>query len=177
LSVALVVIAQAARVFAQAPDVSGTWKLDAARSRVAPSAGLSGLIGSGAPETLHITRSANGTVIVESQINESHARVYAPGARTSTPVTVGPAGSITMTSRWDGGALISEGLRESASGPSTVVTEVKEAIAVSPDGGALTIEVSTRTADGGGSSKLIYTRITDVGPCQRWPTLCKSPSQ
>ena len=67
------------------PDVnmSGTWKLDAARSRVAASAGLAGLIGAGAPETLHITQPANGTVVIESQINESHSRVYRPGTRTS----------------------------------------------------------------------------------------------
>jgi hypothetical protein len=174
--VIVVAIAQVTRLVAQEPSMAGTWKLDAARSRVTASAGLAGLIGSGAPETLHITQPANGTVVVESQINQSHARLYTPGARTSTPVTVGPAGTVTMTSRWQGRALISEGERESASGPSTSVSEVKETLALSPDGRVLTIEVTTKTGGETSASTLVYTRLTDVGPCHSWPTPCKPPS-
>ena len=155
---------------------AGTWKLDAARSRVAAGAGLGGLIGSGAPATLHITQPANGTVIVESQINESHSRVYTPGGRTSTPITVGPPGSITMTSRWNGDVLESEGTRESASGPSTVVTEVREVMRLDADGRSLIIEVTTKAGQETSSSTLVYTRTTDVGPCGSWPTPCKPPS-
>jgi hypothetical protein len=160
-------------VHAQAPDLSGTWRLDTARSRVAASAGLGGLIGAGAPETLHITRPANGTVILESQINESHTRVYTPGSKTSTPVTVGPPGSISMTTRWDGRTLVSEGTRESTSGPSKVVTDVKETFALSADGRVLTIEVATKTGEESHASTLVYTRATDVGSCKTWPTPCK----
>jgi outer membrane protein assembly factor BamB len=157
-------------------NFSGTWKLDAAQSRVTASAGLAGLIGAGAPETLHITQPANGTLIVESQINEGHSRIYAPGRKTSTPITVGPAGSITTTSRWEGRTLVSEGLRESTSGPSKVVSEVTEAFTLSGDGRVLTIEVSTKTAGDASASTLVYTRTTDVGPCRSWPTPCKPPS-
>jgi outer membrane protein assembly factor BamB len=160
----------------RARGFAGTWRLDAARSRVTPSAGLAGLIGSGVPQTLHITQPANGNVIVESQINESHARVYAPGAKTTTPVTVGPAGSISMTSRWNGDVLESEGTRESTSGPATVTTEVREMMRLSEDGRELAIEVSTTTAAGSNSSTLVYIRTTDVGPCGSWPTPCKPPS-
>ncbi len=162
-------------VFAQAPDFSGTWKLDPTRSRVTAAAALSGLIGSGAPPTLHITQPANGTLIVESQINESHTRVYIPGRKSATPVTVGPPGTITMTSRWESRTVVSEGTRESTSGPSTVVTDVKEVLALSADGQTLTIDVATSGAGEKHASTLVYTRTKDVGPCQSWPTACKTP--
>jgi hypothetical protein len=158
----------------QPPDFSGTWKLDANRSRVTASAALSGLIAAGAPETLHVTQPANGTLILESQINESHARLYIPGGRSSTPVFLGPAGSITMTSRWENGRLVSEGRRQSSSGTSTLVTEVKEVIALSADGQALTLEITTSGAEGKSTSTLTYSRTQDVGPCQSWPTPCKT---
>ena len=161
---------------ADATDLSGTWKLDSARSRVVASAGLAGLIGAGAPETLHITQPANGTVVIESQVNESHSRVYTPGSKTSTPVTVGPPGTITMTSRWEGRTLVSEGVRETRSGPATVVTEVREAITVSPDGRELTVDVTAGTKGETARSTFVYTRTTGVGPCQSWPTPCKPPS-
>ncbi len=46
---------------AQAPDFSGTWKLDETKSQVVATAGIIGLIPAGAPKTLHITQPANGT--------------------------------------------------------------------------------------------------------------------
>lgn len=169
---ALLLITQ---VVAQLPDFSGTWKLDTSRSRVAASSPLSGLIGAGAPETLHITQPENGAIVIESQINESHARIYAPGGTSKTPVYVGALGNITMTSRWEGAALVSEGSRESASGASTLVTEVKEVVALSADGRWLEIEIITTGAEGTTTTKAVYTRIEDVGPCQSWPTPCKTP--
>ena len=42
------------------PALAGSWKLDAAASRVDPAAGLAGLIGAGAPPMLYITQPANG---------------------------------------------------------------------------------------------------------------------
>jgi len=160
-------------VLAQAPDFSGTWKLDPGRSRIAETAGLAGLIGAGAPDTLHVTQPANGTLVIESQINESHARHYRPGSRISTPVTVGQAGSITMTSRWEGRSLVSEGTRESAASP--VATHVKEVLSLSADGRTLTIEVTTTAAGDKSASTMAYTRTQDLGPCQTWPTPCKTP--
>lgn len=156
------------------PGLSGTWRLDTERSRVSADATLAGLIGSGAPPTLHVTQPANGTVVVESQINESHSRVYVPAGKTVMPVTVGPPGTVTMTSRWEGRALVSEGTRESASGPSTIVTQVKERFTLSADGRTLTVEVSTTAGRESAASTLVYTRTSDVGPCQSWPTPCKS---
>jgi len=153
----------------QAPDLSGTWKLDSARSRVTPAVGMVGLIRAGAPATLHITQPANGTLIVESQINESQSRIYKPGGKTSTPVV--PSGSITMTSKWEGRTLVSEGNLESTSGtPATV----KEVLALSADGATLTIEITLTGATEKTSSTLVYTKSPAVEPCQKWPTPCKT---
>jgi outer membrane protein assembly factor BamB len=174
--VALDLGAQSEREAARPANLAGTWKLDPFRTRQSASAGIAGLIGSGAPDTLHITQPANGVVIVESRINESHGRLYTPGSKTSTPVTVGPAGSITMSSRWENGALVSEGVRESTASPSSVPTHVKEVITLSPDSQVLTIDVTTIAGDVKGASTFVYTRREDVGPCQSWPTPCKPPS-
>jgi hypothetical protein len=127
------------------------------------------------PDTLYVTQPANGTLIIESQINESHARIYTPRAKSSTPV--GQGGSITMTSRWDGRTLVSEGRRESSSGASTVVTQVKEVIALSADGRALSIDVTTMGSADSSASRLVYTKIQTVEPCQNWPTPCKRPAR
>lgn len=159
-----------------AADLSGTWKLDPERSRIDPSAPLAGLIGAGAPEVLHITQAANGTVVIESQINESHSRLYIPGGTSSSPVTVGPAGRITATSKWEGRTLVTDGTRESASGPSKVVTTIKEVIALSADGSTLTIDVTATTGGEKAASTMTYRRTGDVGPCRTWPTPCKTHS-
>jgi hypothetical protein len=159
------------------PDLSGAWRLDTARSRVTASAGFAGLIGSGAPEALHITQPANATVVVESHINESHSRLYRPGASTTTPVTLGPPGTITMTARWEGPVLIGEGTRESLSGPSKISTDIREAISLSSDRSTLTIDVATTTAGEKSTSTFVYTRLADFGSCKSWPTPCKTWSQ
>lgn len=171
-SITLLLLAAAivAPATAQQLELSGTWKLDAGRSRVVDAAGLSGLIASGAPQTLHITRAANGTLVIESQINESHARIYTMGAKSSTPV--GQGGRITTTSRFENRALVSEGTREDASG---IATAVREVLALSADGAVLTIEVTTTAADAKQTSTLVYTRTPTVGPCEAWPTPCKPP--
>ena len=147
--------------------MSGSWRLDPAASRVDPAAGLAGLIGAGAPSMLYVTQPANGTLIVESPINESHVRIYRPGAKTQTPV--GQGGTITMTSEWGPRTLTSEGTVVTAAGVSATV---KEVFSVSADGKMLTIDVTTAVPDAKAST-LKYTRITDVGPCESWPTPCK----
>jgi hypothetical protein len=162
-----------AQVPAAAPDFSGTWTMDTSRSRVSDTAGLAGLIPAGVPATLHVTQPANGTLVIESQINEGHARIYTPRSRSTTPV--GQGGSISMTSRWDGRTLVSEGRQESLAGTTTVTRQVKEVIGLSADGGTLTIEVTTiGPGDQQASSTLTYTRTQGVGQCASWPTPCKT---
>lgn len=166
-------LALAVNVAAQVPGFSGTWKLDPQRSRIAADAGFAGLIAAGAPEALHVTQPANGTLIVESEINEGHVRVYTPESKSSTPV--GQGGSITMTSKWEGRALVSEGAQESPAGTTTTVKQVREVISLSADGGTLTIEVTTSASSEKHASTLVYTRTQNVGPCESWPTPCKRP--
>ena len=159
---------------AQPADFSGTWKRDEGRSRVAAAAPLLGLIGAGLPDTLHVTQPASGALVVESQINESHVRLYVPGATTSTLVFLGPAGRLTMRSRREARALVSEGVLESTSGNAPLVTDVREVLTLAPDGGTLTIEVTLTARDGKSASTGIYVRTRGVGPCKSWPTPCKS---
>jgi len=155
---------------APAPDFSGTWRLDEAKSTVAAAAGIVGLIPAGAPKTLHITQPANGTVVIESQINEAHVRIYKPGGETSTPA--GQGGTVTMTTKWSDQALMSEGAMKAPNGDTTIVREV---LSLSAEGNLLTMAVTTSAGTGGTSStsRLVYTRITDVGACETWPTPCK----
>jgi hypothetical protein len=147
----LLVLAQSAT-----PDVSGTWKLNAASSRIEAQVGWPGLIGAGAPDRLHVTQAANGIVVVESEINESHARIYVPGGKSSTPVA--QTSTITMTSRWEGRALESEGSLVPPSGDPSVV---KERLVLGDDGRTLTVEISTTGPGGTNASTLTYHR-TDV---------------
>ena len=149
---------------AQAPDFSGTWRLDDAKSNIVATAGIIGLIPAGAPKTLHITQPSNGSLVIESQINEAHVRIYKSGRETSTPA--GQGGSVTMTTKWDGRTVTSEGALKAPNGDTTTV---KEVITLSADGKTITLQ----THVGANASTLVYSRITDVGPCETWPTPCK----
>ncbi len=155
-----------ATVVAQTPDFTGTWVLDQEKSQVIATAGLIGLISAGVPATLHITQPANGAIVVESQINEAHVRIYKPGGETSTPA--GQGGAVLMKTRWDGRTLVSEGAMTAPNGDTTTVREV---MALSADG-ALTIQINTTATDKAASS-LVYKRVTNVGSCESWPTPCK----
>ncbi len=167
-------LVSAAATLAQTPDFSGTWRLDESRSRVDGAAPFAGLVASGAPDTLHVSQPANGTLLVESEVNESHARLYLPGRKSTTPVFLGQAGRITMTTQWEGSSLVSEGRRESGSDAAAV--DVKEVFARPGDGGALEVEITVSGSDGESRSLLVYTRIDDSGPCESWPTPCKPPN-
>lgn len=166
----VIAIAFGATLSAQAPDFSGTWQLDEANSKVVATAGIIGLISAGAPKTLHITQPANGTVVIESQINEAHVRIYKPGRETSTPA--GQGGAVTMTTNWQGRSLISEGALKAPNGDTTTIREV---VSLAADGKSLTMEVTTTPVGQTEkvSSSLVYKKITDVGPCEKWPTPCK----
>ena len=61
---------------AQSPDHSGTWRLNRGASQIASGVGLAPLGAGGAPPTIYVTQSANGTVVVGSDINESAAQLY-----------------------------------------------------------------------------------------------------
>ena len=163
----VLVVAAVVTTQAQAPDFSGTWRLDEVRSKVVATAGIIGLIPAGAPKTLHITQPANGTVVIESQINEAHVRIYKPGRETSTPA--GQGGAVAMTTKWEGRTMVSEGALKAPNGDTTAIREV---VSLSADGKVLTMEVTTSAGEKAAST-LVYTKINDVGPCETWPTPCK----
>ena len=143
---------------------AGTWKLetpDAASASTGPR--LAGLIPAGAPPMLFITQPENGTLVVESPINEGHARFYRPGGTTATPA--GQAATITMKAWWVGRTLVAEGAIAANAGGSTAA---REAYSISEDGAVLTIDVT-----GEPSGRLRYVRIRSVGSCETWPTPCK----
>jgi outer membrane protein assembly factor BamB len=148
---------------------AGTWRLDVAASRMTDGAGLAGLIAAGAPPTLHVTHAANGTLVVESSINEGHTRIYKPDRQTSTPVAQG--GTIAMTTKWSGAALVAEGTITFAN---AAPVAVKESYTINAARTALSIDVTT-TASGSEArvSRLVYAPISDLGPCEKWTTPCK----
>src|SRR5688500_14394552 len=160
--VAVLILAATSVIQAQAPDFSGTWRLDEAKSKVLATAGMFGLIPAGAPKMLHITQPANGTLVIESQVNEGHSRIYKPGRESSTPA--GQGGAVTVTSKWEGKALVSEGAFKAPNGDTTTVREVLSLT----DGKQLTLEVTTAASAGASASQapvtstLHYTKTTDV---------------
>ncbi len=141
------------------PNLSGSWKLDTTEG----DATFSGLAAAGAPKWLFVTQPQNGTLVIESPINQGHTRFYRPGGSTSTDIA---SGTIAMTTSWRGRTLTAEGSTKASSG---VVTQVKETF--SRDGETLVVEI----AAGDKTSKLRYVPLTldDIGPCTSWPTPCK----
>ena len=150
--VVLFVAAGAVSVFAQTPDFSGTWELDRDGSRITTAEGLAGLGGGGAPETLHITQAANGTLIISSEVNAAQPRAYELGGESTVPA--GQGGTMTVRSRWDGSMLVTEGSHELEGGGSSL--QVREVLSLSADGRTLTFEVTTTTPSGDGTNTLVY---------------------
>ena len=162
-----------AAAWAQSSGFSGTWRLVQDESHTRRDVTLAGLIGVGAPPSLHITAPSNGTLLVESPINESHSRFYVPGGRTTTPIFLGTAGRIEMTSRWEGETLVAEGTRTPSSDTGETAKKVREIFRVGEEGRRLEIEVSVSDPEGQSSATFVYRRIRDIGACESWPTPCK----
>ena len=164
---ALVAAGLTAALEAQAPDLSGTWKITREASTITPGAGLSGLGGNtGTPGTLYITQAANGVVTVGSDINESQARLYRPGGTTTIPAAQGA--TLGLATRWEGRGLVAEGGPGAAATPS-----LKERFALSPDDRSLTVTITTTAAAGEVTSTLVYAKAQTEPPCQNWPTPCR----
>ncbi len=159
----------ASPVAAQTPNFSGTWVLDEAASLITSAAGLGTLGAVGTPGRLHITHAANGDLALQSEWNTSEARVYRPGGDTIIPV--GPDDTLRVSADWNDAVLVAEGRRPTAAGGSTILG-VRRAFSLSGDGGTLTIEATTATADEDATSTMVYTRLTALGPCEEWSEPC-----
>ena len=148
---------------AQVPELSGSWKLAEPASESGPSfAGLGG--NAGVPNKLYVTQAANGTIIIGSDMNTSHARTYAPGAVNRSPLG---GEVVSITSRWDGATLVAEG-QDTAS-----QNGLRETLTKSPDGTTLTVEIGVTTETETSTSSLVYEASTTEPPCVEWPTPCK----
>ncbi|MEE2776073.1 MAG: hypothetical protein VYE73_04840 [Acidobacteriota bacterium] len=151
---------------AQAPDLSGTWKIDRGASKIDAGGSYAGLGKSaGVPATLYVTHARNGTVIVGSDVNTSHARTYRPGAASTSPLPAG--GDMAMRSRWDERRLVAEGRDDSSH------SRLEEILSLDDEGRRLAIRITWTTPDGNRTAALVYTRSEREAPCKQWPTPCK----
>lgn len=162
-------VAAAVSIFAQTPNFSGTWKLDRDASEITIEAGLANLGGGGTPGTLHVTHAANGTVTISSEVNESQARAYRLSGESSIPV--GESSNITVTSRWDGGLLVTEGTQEPGYGRADI-SGVRRILGLSADHQTLTVKATTMTQHGENTSTFVYRKMQISEPCQNWSTPC-----
>ncbi len=150
---------------AETPDLSGTWKLNEEASTVDPAVVFAGLGGSaGVPRTLYVTHARNGTVIIGSDMNTSHARTYEPGRDSRSPLG---GEVVAMTSRWDGATLVAEGVDTASQ------DGLREALTKSSDGTTLTVEIQVTIGTEVSSSLLVYEASTTEPSCVEWPTPCK----
>ena len=147
---------------AQGPDLSGMWTLDREASDFTAPA-FSGGRGGDDIGRLFITHAANGTVVVGAETNGLKAWSYTPGRELTIPV--GRDTTMRAASRWEGDRLVAEG----AQGDMTM----HEVMWLSPDGGTLTIEVTTGTPAGEIRNRLVYRSDRPVGACETWAMPCK----
>ena len=154
-------------LFAQGPDLSGTWKLNRGASQLTAGVGLAGLDRGGAPNTLYVTLAANGTLTIGSDHNQGLARAYQIGGESVIPAM--PSGTVAVKTRWEGRTLVVEGATEGSSAGT-----LKETLALSADGQSLTITVNATTAAGANTTTLVYARAQSESPCTSWPTPCRN---
>ena len=147
---------------AQSPDFSGMWTLDREASDFTAPA-FSGGRGGDDIDRLFITHAANGTVIVGAETNGLKAWSFTPGLELTIPV--GRDTTMEVASRWEGDRLVAEGTR----GDMTM----HEVMSLSPDGGTLTIEVTTGTPEGETRNRLVYRSDRPVGACETWAMPCR----
>jgi len=143
LCVLCVLCVERTGVHAQAPDYSGTWKLNPDASQITKGTGITGLGAGGAPPTLYISQAANGTVVIGSDINESHARTFRVAKGALTNEAAGVRETLSLSA--DGQMLTVQVFVGSAAGSSG-----SEA-----------------------ASRLVYRKVQSDDPCEQWPTPCR----
>ena len=141
-------------------------------------AGIIGLISAGAPRMLHITQPANGTVVIESQINEAHVRIYKPGGETVDAGGAGQGGAVTMNDEMgQAGRWSSEGAMKAPERRHDHRC-VKSCRACALRARSLTMGRDDAAGRADGRDVVVeharsIPEITDVGACETWPTPCK----
>jgi hypothetical protein len=155
---AVLALALPAITFAQAPDFSGTWKLDMSKSTMPQRGGGGG--GGGAPGgggggggmgDLTIKQTKDTLTIEQSMGGNAVTRTYKLDGTESTNTVMGRGGSseIKIKSKWEGSKLVSEWQQAGRGGD---MQTVKESIYM--EGGNLVRE----TDRGGNVTKLVFTK-------------------
>ena len=88
------------------------------------------------------------------------------------PIPVGEGSNRTVTSRWDGGLLVTEGKQEPGYGRVDIFG-VRRILGLSADNQRLTVKVTTMTQHGENTSTFVYRKMQITEPCQNWSTPCK----
>lgn len=147
---AVIALAVPAITFAQTPDFSGTWKLDAAKSTMPQRGGGGGAPGGGVPEII-VKQTKDTLTIEQSMGGNTVTRTYKLDGTESTNTVMGRGGSseIKIKSKWDGSKLVSEWQQAGRGGEMVTVKET-----ISMDGASLVRE----TDRGGNVTKLVYNK-------------------
>jgi hypothetical protein len=145
-------LAVAVPAFAQAPNFSGTWVRDAAKSD--PMGGRGGG-GGGTPMdvTLSIKQEGN-TLTVERTVGENTQTITYKLDGSESKNAGGRGGESTYKSKWEGSKLVTEITRMGRGGTPTTSTE-----AMSIMDGALVIETTSAGREGGTQTrKQVYNK-------------------
>lgn len=139
---------------AQAPDFSGTWKINLIKSDQMPQRpggqqmDMSNLM-------LTVTQTAEALTIVQSGMGPERTSTYFLDGREST--NPGMRGSdMKTTSKWDGAMLVTEGkaTMEGQQGPMTMT--LHEERVLSDDGKTMTVSTTTDTPMGKRTMKRVF---------------------
>jgi hypothetical protein len=137
-----------------APDLSGTWTLDAAKSDPEPTAGRAGRAGAGrGPTTNQLVMAQTPTDVTVRQGN-----LNIDYKLDGTETFYFQQGEVRATAKWDGPALVVSWKKEFYAGPREgyVTTTGKDSYSVS--GAVLTVEKSTTTPQGTTTRKAVYNK-------------------
>ena len=94
-------------------------------------------------------------MVVGNEVNAAKAWAYRLDSESSVPVWQGR--SLTVSSRWDGDRLVTEGSQAPAG--DDAIIRLREIRTLSEDGRTLTVEVTTMAAAGENTNILVYRKI------------------
>jgi hypothetical protein len=141
------------------PDFSGTWTLDKEKSTMPQMGGGPGGGRGGEMSAESITiKQTDAALTREAAVGDrTVTRVYKLDG--SETVNASGRGEVKSKSRWDGGRLVTDSVRDvqGPNGPMTI--ETRETMSIDP-GGNLVIESTSKTPMGERTSKLVYKKAT-----------------
>jgi hypothetical protein len=140
---------------AQTPDFSGTWKIDLIKSDAAP-AGRGGQQMDMSRVMLTITQTAETLTIVQTGMGPDRTLVYYLDGRES--VNAGQRGEMKSTSKWDGNALVTDGVTNAETPMGAMTISTHEVRTLSKDGKEMTVTTTSDTPRGKMTRKTVFDR-------------------